>query len=69
MSLSFCFMFQLLLLQPNGPSLLEEFDERENTPLHAAASKGYIKIVKVCRSPLLSPKHFRKAFDVWKLAC
>eukprot|EP00795_Rhopilema_esculentum_P017434 gene17434-9036_t len=38
---------KILLAQPNGHMLLNEFDDQENTPLHIAASKGYIKIVKL----------------------
>jgi len=38
---------ELLLNHPKGRSLIEEFDEGENTPLHVAASKGYIKIVRM----------------------
>ena len=39
--------FQLLIEHPKVKFLLEEFDKNENTPLHIAAMRGYIKIVKM----------------------
>eukprot|EP00794_Sanderia_malayensis_P000499 gene499-1145_t len=38
---------KFLLEHSKAQQLLDEFDERENTPLHVAASKGFIKIVKI----------------------
>ncbi|XP_031561478.1 transient receptor potential cation channel subfamily A member 1 homolog [Actinia tenebrosa] len=36
---------QLLLKEPKGKSLVEECDKYENTPLHIAARKGYVRII------------------------
>ena len=42
--LHFC---QFLLKNPRSKALIEEGNKYENTPLHAAAQKGYVKIVQV----------------------
>lgn len=39
--------FQFLLQDRKGKSLVEEYDKYENTPLHAAAKKGYVRIIQV----------------------
>ena len=41
---------QFLLKDRKGNTLVEEYDKYENTPLHVAAKKGYVKIVHVSRS-------------------
>ena len=41
------FFFQFLLKSGKGKSLVEEYDKYENTPLHVAAKKGYVRIVQV----------------------
>jgi len=38
---------QFLLKDRKGKTLVEEYDKYENTPLHVAAKKGYVKIVQV----------------------
>lgn len=45
--------FQFLLKDRKGKTLVEEYDKYENTPLHVAAKKGYVRIVQVSR-PLFS---------------
>ena len=39
--------FQVLLDQHKAKRLLEESDRYENTPLHVAAKKGFINVVRV----------------------
>ncbi len=39
--------FQVLLEQHKAKRLLEESDRYENTPLHVAAKKGFINVVRV----------------------
>lgn len=41
------FFFQFLLQDRKGKALVEEYDKYENTPLHVAAKKGYVRIVQV----------------------
>lgn len=43
----FSFVLQFLLKSGKGKSLVEEYDKYENTPLHVAAKKGYVRIVQV----------------------
>ena len=43
---------QFLLKDRKGKTLVEEYDKYENTPLHVAAKKGYVRIVQVGRSDL-----------------
>ena len=38
---------QFLLKDRKGKTLVEEYDKYENTPLHVAAKKGYVRIVQV----------------------
>ena len=45
--LLFSFVLQFLLKSGKGKSLVEEYDKYENTPLHVAAKKGYVRIVQV----------------------
>ena len=45
--LLFSFALQFLLKSGKGKSLVEEYDKYENTPLHVAAKKGYVRIVQV----------------------
>ena len=45
--LLFPFVLQFLLKSGKGRSLVEEYDKYENTPLHVAAKKGYVRIVQV----------------------
>lgn len=39
--------FQFLLQDRKGKALVEEYDKYENTPLHVAAKKGYVRIIQV----------------------
>ena len=48
------FFFQFLLKSGKGKSLLEEYDKYENTPLHVAAKKGYVRIVQVSSNSRVS---------------
>ena len=41
------FIFQFLLKDRKGKTLAEEYDKYENTPLHVASKKGYVRIVQV----------------------
>ena len=45
-------IFQFLLKDRKGKTLVEEYDKYENTPLHVAAKKGYVRIVQVRFFPL-----------------
>ena len=45
---------QFLLKDRKGKTLVEEYDKYENTPLHVAAKKGYVRIVQVGRSDFLT---------------
>ena len=42
--------WQFLLNDRKGKTLVEEYDKYENTPLHVAAKKGYVKIVQASQS-------------------
>ena len=48
------FFFQFLLKSGKGKSLVEEYDKYENTPLHVAAKKGYVRIVQVSSNSRVS---------------
>ena len=54
--LLFSFVLQFLLKSGKGKSLVEEYDKYENTPLHVAAKKGYVKIVQVSSYSRVSVK-------------
>ena len=54
--LLFSFVLQFLLKSGKGRSLVEEYDKYENTPLHVAAKKGYVRIVQVSSYSRVSVK-------------
>jgi len=50
------FVLQFLLKSGKGRSLVEEYDKYENTPLHVAAKKGYVRIIQVSSNSRVSLK-------------
>ena len=50
------FFLQFLLKSGKGKRLVEEYDKYENTPLHVAAKKGYVRIVQVSSNSRVSLK-------------
>ena len=54
--LLFSLVLQFLLKSGKGRSLVEEYDKYENTPLHVAAKKGYVRIVQVSSHNRVSVK-------------
>ena len=50
------FFLQFLLKSGKGKRLVEEYDKYENTPLHVAAKKGYVRIVQVSSNGRVSLK-------------
>ena len=50
------FFLQFLLKSGKGKRLVEEYDRYENTPLHVAAKKGYVRIVQVSSNSRVSLK-------------
>lgn len=46
--------FQFLLQDRKGKALIEEYDKYENTPLHVAAKKGYVRIIQVSLDAIIA---------------